>query len=133
MVPLLIMPHNQRIPIQRQRHLAINRLLRALFLERHGRFEDVVLRQVEDDLAVGGGGEHVAPLGGGGGEEFGHAVELRADAVEAGGYADGIVEGGGGGVVRVGGLGGLELVEEEDIVDDALLVDGGLGGCVLAG
>lgn len=35
------------------------------------------------------------------------------------------MEDGGGGVVGVGCLGGFELVEEEDVVDDALLV----GGC----
>lgn len=110
MVPLLIMLHNQRVLIQRQRDLAIDRLLRALLLERDRGLEDVVLRQVEHDLAVRGGGEHGAFLGDGFGEEFGHAVELGADAVEAVGYGDGVVEDGRGGVVRVGGFGGFELV-----------------------
>ncbi len=109
-----------------------------------------MLREIQDYFAIGGFGEHVAFLGGGFGKEFGHAVELGADAVEAFGYADGVVEDCLGGVVGVGFFGGFELVagvmlmwgweggcvggheQEEDIVDDALLVGGGLGGGIFA-
>ena len=111
MIPLLIMPLNQPTLPQRQRHLRIDRLLRPTALERNRAFENVMLGEVELYLGGRGGGEEVALLGGGFGEEAGHAIELGADAVEAAGYADGVVEGGCGEVVRVGGFGGVELVD----------------------
>jgi len=111
MIPLLIMPLNQPLPIQVQRDLRINRLLHPLLFQRNRALEHVMLGEIEGEFAIGAFGEEGAGCGGGGGEEFGHAVELGADAVEAGGYADGVVEGGGGGVVGVGGFGGVELVD----------------------
>ena len=70
-----------------------------------------MLIQIDGEGIVGGIGEYVPFLGHGFGKEFGHAVELGADAVEALGDADGVVEGGGGGVVSVGVFGGVKLVE----------------------
>lgn len=120
MIPLLIMPLNQPLPIQMKRQLRIHRLLRPLLLERDERLEDIFLRQIELDLIRGRGGEQVACLGDGFGEKFGHAVELGFDAVEALGDGDGVVEDGILAVVGVGLFGGVELVEFEDIVDESL-------------
>ena len=57
---------------------------------------------------------------------------MGADAVEAFGYADGVVEDGVGGVVGVGLFGGFGLVEREDVVDYALLGDRGFASGVRA-
>lgn len=122
---LLIMLHNQPLPIQMKRHFRIHRLLRPLRLERDRRLEDILLRQVDLDPTRRRRSEHVARLGDGFGEEFGHAVELGFDAVEAPGDGDGVVEDCVLAVVRVGLFGGLELVELEDVVDEGLFAGGG--------
>ena len=74
-----------------KRHLRIHRLLRPLGLERDRRLEHVPLRQVELEPIRRRRREQVALLRDGLGEEFGHAVELRPDAVEALGDGDGVV------------------------------------------
>ena len=82
---------NQPRPIQMERHLGIHRLYRPLLLERNRRLEHVLLSQIDLDPVRRRRSEHVAGLGGGFGEEFGHAVELGFDAVEAFGDGDGVV------------------------------------------
>ena len=57
---------------------------------------------------------------------------MGADAVEAFGDADGVVEDGGGVVVGVGLFLRFGLVEKEDVVDYALLGGGGLASGVRA-
>ena len=82
---------NQPGPVQMKCHLGIHRLLGALLLERDWRLENVSLRQIDLDPVRRRGSEQVAFLGHGLGEEFGHAIELGLDAVEAFGDGDGFV------------------------------------------
>lgn len=82
---------NRPRPIQMERQLRIHRLLRPLLLERNRRLEHIFLRQIQLDPTRRRRSEHVAFLGDGLGEEFGHAVELGLDAVEAFGDGDGVV------------------------------------------
>lgn len=85
------MPLNQPGPVQMERHLRIHRLLRTLLLERNRALEDILLRQIDLNPTRRRRSEHIALLGDGFGEEFGHAVELGLDAVEAFGDGDRVV------------------------------------------
>lgn len=82
---------NQPGPVQMERHLGVHRLLGPLFLERNRRLENVALRQIDLDPVRRGRSEQVAFLGHGLGEDFGHAVELGLDTVEAFGDGDRVV------------------------------------------
>ena len=66
------------------------------------------------------------------GKDLGHAVELAHDALFAAGDGDGIVEDGIFSIVAVALVCGLGLVEKEDVVDELLLLLGGLACCVSA-
>ena len=87
------MPLNQNLSIQMKRHLRINRLLLSLLLERNRRLEHIILGQVEFDpiRRRRRRSEHVACFGDGLGKEFGHAIELGFDTVEASSDGNGIV------------------------------------------
>lgn len=82
---------NQPTPIQMKCHLGIDRLHRPLLLERNRRLENIFLREIQLDPTRRRRSHQVACLSHGLGEEFGHAIELRLDAVEALGDGDRVV------------------------------------------